>query len=95
MDKSKPWKQTKWQTVPDIYVHNLRMLLFWATVGVNKSRGGEFQDEIEEIIRSHAEAIGYKLPNGPRFMSGENSDSVDQLRRQVLAHDFMNPEKQG
>ena len=38
---------------------DLRALLFWAGVGVSGSKGGSYQKNIEEIIRSYAEYIGF------------------------------------
>ena len=38
---------------------DLRALLFWAGVGVSDSKGGSYQKDIEEIIRSYAEYIGF------------------------------------
>ena len=49
------------KTIPTVEVgwEDLRALLFWAGVGVSGSKGGSYQKNIEEIIRSYAEYIGF------------------------------------
>ena len=44
----------------EVVLEDLRALLFWAGVGVSESKGGTYQKDIEEIIRSYAEYIGFK-----------------------------------
>lgn len=54
----------------EISSKDLKALLFWATVGVSKSHGGSYEDEVENIIQSYADYLGFKyqLPNPPKFM---------------------------
>ena len=65
-------KKYRLHDVVHVTIHNLRALLFWATIGVSKSEGGQYAD-IEEsesnpgILKSNADHIGYKLPKKPRF----------------------------
>lgn len=52
--------------------HDLRALLFWASVGMSKSKGGAYAD-IEEsrgdpgILLSYAQHIKFNLPYKPKF----------------------------
>jgi len=65
-------KKYRLQDVMQVTIHDLRALLFWATIGVSKSEGGQYAD-IEEsegdpgILKSIADPIGYKLSRKPRF----------------------------
>ena len=52
----------------EVMVKDLRALLFWATVGVCKSRGGIYETYIIPTIKSYAKEIGYSLGETPRFM---------------------------
>ena len=57
-----------------ILYRDLRALLFWASIGVAKSKSGQYP-EIEEragdpgVLVSYSEHIGYKLPYPARFDS--------------------------
>jgi len=51
----------------EIVVSDLKALLFWATVGVRKSRSGSYGNEIIEIINSYAEYVRVELPGKPRW----------------------------
>ena len=56
-----------------IHKHDLRALLFWASVGVSKSQGGGYRDAAENdgdpgIVASWAECLKFRLPVRPRFM---------------------------
>ena len=46
---------------------DLRMLLFWASVGVHLSKGGYCEDEIEHVLESYAEHLNFTLPYPPNF----------------------------
>ena len=46
---------------------DLRMLLFWASVGVHLSKGGYCEDEIEHALESYAEHLSFTLPYPPKF----------------------------
>ncbi len=50
-----------------VFEYELRGLLWWACVGINKSRGGYCSDEIESIIESYAEELKFTLPDLPLF----------------------------
>lgn len=52
----------------EVVTSDLRALLFWATVGVAKAKGGSFRD-IENIIESYAEHLKFKTPFKPKFGS--------------------------
>lgn len=51
----------------DISAHDLRALLFWASIGVRDHVGGSYQQSIERIIRHHAKALSYPLTFQPIF----------------------------
>jgi hypothetical protein len=55
-----------------IVAENLRMLLFWASVGVHLSRGGAYEEEVPHVLESYAEHIGFKLPYEPKFRGDED-----------------------
>ena len=52
----------------EVVATDLRALLFWATVGVNRSIDGTYSNEIENIIRSYSGHLGIRT-NKPKFMS--------------------------
>jgi hypothetical protein len=52
--------------VTEIIVHDLRALLFWATVGIRQSTAGSYQD-IKDIIESYACDIDFKLDKDPEW----------------------------
>lgn len=39
---------------------DLKALLFWASVGVSKSRGGSYEEDIENIIESYSDYLGIR-----------------------------------
>lgn len=51
----------------DIIPHDLRALLFWACIGIAKSKGGAYEDEIEHIIESWNQDVGATLPCKAEF----------------------------
>ena len=51
----------------EIIREDLRALLFWAAIGVSKSRGGSYQKEIEYILETYAQGISYKIPHSFHF----------------------------
>ena len=53
--------------ITEIIVSDLRALLFWATIGISKTKGGAYQDTIEDIIESYAKHFEYQLPRPPKF----------------------------
>lgn len=44
----------------EVVKEDLRALLFWANVGVRKSKAGSYRD-IEEIIKSYSQYIKYQI----------------------------------
>lgn len=56
-----------------ILKQDLKMILFWASVGVSQSKGGTYgerrgaNDSIGDVLNSCAESINYKLPFGAKF----------------------------
>ena len=52
----------------EVVTSDLRALLFWATIGITKSRGGFQESEIGHIIESYAESVKFNLPAKPKFM---------------------------
>ena len=46
---------------------DVKALLFWATIGMSKSIGGQYEKEIRDIIESYAEHLHFKLPHTPKF----------------------------
>ena len=61
---------SKTKDLTEVVTTDLRALLFWATIGVTKSRGGYQQSEIEHILESYAENLKFKLPAEPKFLNG-------------------------
>jgi hypothetical protein len=59
---------TKYNDPTMVVISDLRALLFWATIGIGKSRGGYQQHEIENIIESYADFLKFQLPRKPKFM---------------------------
>ena len=63
----------KKNNVVEVLAGDLRMLLFWSSVGVSQSRGGTYavrrgaNDSISDVMKSYANSIGYKLPYGSEF----------------------------
>jgi len=57
--KSKP--------LTEVSTSGLRALLFWATIGVTKSRGGYRDNQITAIIDHYAREIHFQLPAKPDF----------------------------
>lgn len=55
-----------------IVSENLRMLLFWASVGIHLSRGGAYADEVPHVLEGYAEHLRFKLPYEPRFKGQED-----------------------
>jgi len=53
----------------EVVRQDLRALLFWATVGVSRSRAGSYSNIIEHVLESYADFLHYKLPYPPRFKS--------------------------
>ena len=53
--------------IVEIVTTDLRALLHWACVGVSQSRGGSYQNDIENIIDQYARDIGFykQLPTSP------------------------------
>ena len=50
----------------EVVTGDLRALLFWATIGMRKSRGGAYADELDYIIKAYSKAIRFKgLPDKP------------------------------
>jgi len=45
----------------EITASDLRALLFWANIGVGKSVNGSYGSNIEEIIRSYASTLSFKI----------------------------------
>ena len=45
----------------EVVASDLRALLFWANVGVGKSASGSYGSHIEEIIRSYASFLSFKI----------------------------------
>ena len=54
-----------------IVVDDLRALLFWASVGVHVSRGGQRAEEIPQVLENYAALINFQLPYKPEFQGGE------------------------
>jgi hypothetical protein len=52
------------KALTEVVTTDLRALLFWANVGVAKSTAtaGSYGAEINDIIESYAEYLGFKLP---------------------------------
>src|ERR1035437_9389033 len=61
-------KPGKFNDPTGVVISDLKALLFWATIGVIKSRGGYQDDEIVKIIESYADHFKFQLPRKPRFM---------------------------
>ena len=51
----------------DVVTSDLRALLFWATVGVQNSRGGAYEKQIGEIIKSYSKHLKFTTPGVPKF----------------------------
>jgi hypothetical protein len=62
----------------------VRALLFWAAIGMGKSRGGQYEDELEHILESYAEAIGFKFDRSPAWGSMLAPISKTRTSRQPL-----------
>ena len=54
-----------------VYLTDLRALLFWATIGVSKAKGGTYQTRIGNIIEHYATELNFKLPCKPEFKGGK------------------------
>ncbi len=55
-----------------VNIHDLRVLLFWASVGVKNSMAGSYRDALERdddpgVIRSYAEHIKFFIRGKIRF----------------------------
>lgn len=50
-----------------VVTDDLRMLLFWASVGVHLSHGGYFERDIPHILESYSEHVEFQLPYEPKF----------------------------
>jgi hypothetical protein len=50
-----------------VITDDLRMLLFWASIGVHLSRGGYFEQDTPHILERYAEHVKFTLPYEPRF----------------------------
>lgn len=59
----------------EVTTHDLRALLFWAAVGVRQSTGGSYLD-IDHILESYAEAIGFKFDKPPTWGADRKRTAV-------------------
>ena len=55
----------------------IRMLLFWATVGIARSKGGMYEKIIPAMIRYFAKKLNITLPYKPQF----NAKFMDYVRK--------------
>lgn len=51
----------------EVVDHDLRALLFWAHIGMRKSRGGQYEDALDHILETYAETVGFKFDSKPEF----------------------------
>lgn len=51
----------------EVVTSDLRALLFWAAIGMENSRGGSYESDLEDILSSYAEYIGLKFDRRPQW----------------------------
>lgn len=84
---AKEVKITDGANLTAIIADDLRALLFWASVGVSLSSGGYREDEIEHMLESYAEHIGFVLPYPPSFAKPRLASFRDAAYIEPLRHD--------
>lgn len=55
------------RTIIEVVNSDLRALLFWAAIGMEKSHGGMYEDDLENILDNYAEASGFKFDRTPKW----------------------------
>lgn len=71
-----------------IFAEDLRPLLFWASIGVSMSSGGNHENKIIQIINKNADRIRYQLHVEPKWKglapaaTDEEKGAVSTIRRQ-------------
>lgn len=53
--------------IVEVVNSDLRALLFWAAIGMRKSRGGAYEDELPNILTCYAKWLDFKFEKPPKF----------------------------
>jgi len=57
--------ESKTKDLTEVVTDDLRAMLHWASVGVGLSKGGSYENDIEEILESYSAHLGIK--RSPKF----------------------------